>query len=179
MGNLLWMCNIGNLLLAFGLFANHRPLIRASAIWTIPGLAIWGWYVMRGANLSSTMAHVGGIIVGLIALRKVGMDRLTWLYAFVWYLFMQLAARLTTDPALNVNVAHHVQTGWESAFPSFLMFWLVMTVLVAALLWTIGRVLQRYWPADAIRREQRAIEVNDPGPLPADSEPQSASARRS
>ena len=41
MGNLLWMCNVGNLLLAIGLFFNHRELIRAAAIWTIPGLLLW------------------------------------------------------------------------------------------------------------------------------------------
>ena len=39
------MCNIGNLLLAIGLFLNHRELIRAAAIWMIPGLGIWFWYV--------------------------------------------------------------------------------------------------------------------------------------
>ena len=40
LGNLLWMCNVGNLLLAIGLFLDHRELIRAAAIWTIPGLVV-------------------------------------------------------------------------------------------------------------------------------------------
>src|SRR5258708_2314207 len=43
-GNLLWMCNVGNLLLAIGLFIERRELIRGAAIWTIPGLAIWILY---------------------------------------------------------------------------------------------------------------------------------------
>ena len=47
MGNLLWMCNVGNLLLSVGLFLNHRELIRAAAIWTIPGLGIWARYASQ------------------------------------------------------------------------------------------------------------------------------------
>ena len=34
--HMLWMCNIGNLMLAIGMFLDHRELIRAAAIWTIP-----------------------------------------------------------------------------------------------------------------------------------------------
>ncbi len=74
------------------------------------------------------------------------MDRLAWLYAFVWYLFMQIVSRLTTAPDLNVNVAHHIQTGWQSTFSSFWKFSLVMTVIVGAGLWAIGKALSVIWP---------------------------------
>ena len=153
MGNLLWMCNVGNLLLAIGLFLNHRELIRAAAIWTIPGLGVWFWYVWLSGStaLSSTLAHVGGLIVALIVLPRVRMDRLAWLYAFVWYLFMQIVSRLTTAPDLNVNVAHHIQAGWENAFASFWKFWLVMTLLVAVGLWGIGKALSFIWPIRSFR----------------------------
>ena len=149
MGNLLWMCNVGNLLLAIGLFLNHRELIRAAAIWTIPGLGIWIRYVLFEYDfvVSSALAHVGGIIVGLMVLRRVRMDRIAWVYAFVWYLFMQLVSRLVTDPRLNVNVAHRIQTGWEHAFSGYWRFWVVMTALVAFCLWAIGMVLSWTWPA--------------------------------
>ena len=149
MGNLLWMCNIGNLLLAIGLFIGHRELIRAAAIWTIPGLGLWIRYVLFEYDFvfSSALAHVGGIIVALIALRRVRMDRVAWFYAFIWYLFMQIASRSTTSPALNVNVAHRVQTGWENSFSSYWRFWLVMSAVVALCLWAIGRILSWVWPA--------------------------------
>ena len=155
LGNLAWMCNIGNLLLAIGLFLNHKELIRATAIWTIPGLGIWFWFVWLdgSTSLSSTLAHVGGIIVGMIVLRRVRMDHIAWLYAFVWYLFMQLVSRRVTSPDLNVNVAHHIQTGWENTFSSFWKFWLVMTVLVAVALWAIGLVLSWIWPAASIKTD--------------------------
>ena len=153
LGNLAWMCNVGNLLLAIGLFLNHKELIRAAAIWTIPGLGIWFWFVwLNGSTpLSSTLAHVGGVIVGMIVLRRVRMDRIAWLYALAWYLFMQLVSRNVTSPDLNANVAHHIQAGWENSFSSFWKFWLVMTVLVALALWAIGLVLSWIWPAASIK----------------------------
>ena len=149
MGNLLWMCNIGNVLLALGLFLNHRELIRAVAIWTIPGLGIWIRYVLFEYDfvISSALAHVGGIIVALIVLRRVRMDRIAWVYAFVWYLFMQVVSRLVTDPRLNVNVTDRIQTGWEQAFSSYWRFWIVMTALVGFCLWAIGIMLSWRWPA--------------------------------
>ena len=148
-GNLAWMCNVGNLLLAIGLFLHHKELIRAAAIWTIPGLAVWFWYVWLSGSTawSSTLAHVGGMIVGLWVLRRVRMDRTAWIYALAWYLFMQAISRLLTSPDLNVNVAHRIQPGWERAFGSFWKFWLVLTAVTAFGLWVIGRVLLLIWPS--------------------------------
>jgi len=157
MGNLLWMCNIGNLLLAVGLFFNHREMIRAAAIWTIPGLAIWIRYVLFEYDfvVSSALAHVGGIIVALIVLRRVRMDRLAWLFAFAWYLVMQVVSRLVTDPRLNVNVVDRIQTGWEHTFSSYWKFWILMTTLVAVGLWVIGMVLSWVWPV----RDQESVTL--------------------
>ena len=149
MGHLMWMCNAGNVLLGIGLLLSHRELIRAAAIWTIPGLAVWVIYVLlpSGFYFSTTLAHVGGFIVGLIALRRVGMDRTAWIYALAWYLFTQVAARLLTPAELNVNVSHRVQDGWGNAFTSYWKFWLVVTIVTAAVLWVIGKALSLMWPA--------------------------------
>ena len=154
MGNLLWMCNVGNLLLAVGLLLNHREMIRAAAIWTIPGLGIWIRYVLFEYDfvVSSALAHVGGILVALVVLRRVRMDRIAWVYAFAWYLVMQVVSRLTTDPRLNVNVVDRIQTGWENAFSSYWKFWIVMCAIVAVGLWVIGLALSWIWPPAAETR---------------------------
>jgi hypothetical protein len=148
MGNLLWMCNVGNLGLAIGLFFNRRELIRAAAIWTIPGLLIWIRYVVLEYDyvFSSFLAHVGGIAIGLIVLRRVRMDRIAWLYAFGWYLILQVAAHLITHPELNVNLAFRIQPGWEHTFSSYGKFWFALSTVVAASLWVIGKVLSWVWP---------------------------------
>ena len=147
-GNLLWMCNLGNVLLGIGLLIDHRELIRAAAIWTIPGLGIWIVYVLvpSGFYFSTTLAHVGGFIVGMIALRRVRMDRTAWIYAFAWGLLTQIAARLLAPADLNVNVAHRVQDGWDKTFTSYWKFWIVLTISVAVTLWLIGRALLLIWP---------------------------------
>jgi hypothetical protein len=148
LGHVLWMCNIGNLILAIGLFLNNSLMIRISVIWTFPGLVIWLAYVVVawGMFLTSTLAHVGGLIVGIIAIRRVGMDRSAWRYALGWYLIIQLLSRLFTPANLNVNVAHQVDAAWQQTFNAYWKFWLVLTIVTAIVLWLIGTVLNRIWP---------------------------------
>ena len=150
LGHLLWMCNIGNLMLAMGLFLEKPLVIRFSAIWMIPGLLVWILYVVLawGVFLTSTLAHVGGLAVAMIALSRVRMDRAAWRWAFGWYLMVQLASRFLTPAVLNVNLAHAVQPGWERAFPSYWVFWLVLTLVTAAVLWLSGLFLWSIWPGD-------------------------------
>ena len=147
LGHMLWMCNVGNLLLAMGLFLEKRRVIRLAAIWTIPGLLVWIIYVVLawGVFLTSTLAHVGGLAVALIALSRYGMDRTAWGWAFGWYLMIQLASRFVTAPELNVNLAHAVQPGWEGTFPFYWTFWLVLTTLTVVTLWLSGLLLRSIW----------------------------------
>jgi len=151
LGNMLWMCNIGNLLLAIGLFLNHAKLIRVASIWMVPGLAVWFVYVVLewGIFLTSTLAHLGGIIVSAIALRRVRMDQTAWLYALGWYFAIQLLSRLITPAALNVNVAHAVDSAWKQTFTSYWKFWAVLSVIAVVLLWIVNVVLYKIWPPRA------------------------------
>lgn len=149
--HILWMCNVGNLLLAVGLLTMRPVLIRVAAVWLIPGLWLWYWYAVRpwGFVPTSTLAHVGGLAVGMCALAVVRVDRRTWAYALAWYLCMQLVCRLFTPPALNVNVAHRVYEGWEGAFGAYWQFWLATTTIVAAALGLIVLLLSKLWPPSA------------------------------
>lgn len=147
-GHMLWMCNIGNLVLAIGLFVEQPLLVRVSAVWTIPGLIVWFLYVVLawGVFLTSTLAHVGGIAVAAIALKTYRMDRGSWVYAFGWLLVMQLLSRLFTAPQLNVNLAHAIQPGWERTFSSYWTFWLVLVIVTGAVLWLSGLLWRALWP---------------------------------
>ena len=75
LGHMLWMCNIGNLLLAIALFTEQALLVRVAAIWMVPGVLVWFAYVVPTWGmlftgkfsyaelfgvLSSTLAHLGG-----------------------------------------------------------------------------------------------------------------------
>jgi len=150
LGHLMWMCNLGNLLLALGLFLEKPIVVRLAAIWTIPGLLIWFLYVVLvwTGFLTSFFAHVGGLIVAMIALSRYGMDRISWRWAFGWYLVVQLLSRFVTAPELNVNLAHAVQPGWEHTFHSYWSFWLVLTICTAVGLWLSSLLLWRIWPVN-------------------------------
>ena len=163
LGHLFWMCNIGNLILAMGLFREKPLVIRLAAIWTLPGLVVWFVYVVLawGVFLSSTLAHVGGIIVAMIALRHYGMDRIAWRWALGWYLVVQLASRFFTPPELNVNLAHTVQPGWEQTFQSYWTFWLVLTAITIVSLWLCGLLLWRIWPANEPQVNSRRVGSDD------------------
>ena len=159
---MLWMCNIGNLLLALGLFFEQVLLIRVAVIWMVPGVGVWFVYVVPTWGklltggfsytelfgvVSSTLAHIGGFCAGIGVIRRVRMDRRAWFYAFIWYFLVQLMSRLVTPAALNVNVAHNIQAGWEHTFSSYLKFWFVLTTLVGICLWALGLLLGMLWPA--------------------------------
>ena len=160
LGHILWMCNIGNLVLAFGLFFEKPVVIRLASIWMVPGLIIWFIYVVMawGVFLTSTLAHVGGLIVAMFALSKYGMDRITWRWAFGWWLVVQLLSHYVTSPDLNVNLAHAVGYGWERTFHSYWLFWLTMNVATAIVLWLCGLLLSSLWPA-GVREELVAEEL--------------------
>ncbi|HKV34887.1 MAG TPA: hypothetical protein VJP89_11210 [Pyrinomonadaceae bacterium] len=158
LGHIFWMCNIGNLVLALGLFLEKPLLVRVAAIWTIPGLFIWFVYVVLawGVFLTSTLAHIGGLAVAAIALKTYRMDRNSWLYAFGWALLMQFISRLFTARDLNVNLAHFVQPGWDRTFTSYWSFWLVLTIATLAALWLSGLLWRTLWPAAEARRHAAA-----------------------
>ncbi|MBC8030403.1 MAG: hypothetical protein H7Z16_09850 [Pyrinomonadaceae bacterium] len=163
-GHTLWMCNIGNLLLAVGLFLEKPILIRVAAIWMVPGVAVWFIYVVPTWGillagqaslrqlfgvLSSTLAHLGGFTVGMLVLRRVRMDGRAWVYAFAWYFVMQLLSRLITPVPMNINVSQNIQGGWEQSFSAYWKFWLVLTLIVGALIWVLASILKLVWPVES------------------------------
>jgi hypothetical protein len=157
-GHLLWMCNVGNLVLAVGMLLNVPILVRMAVGWLIPGLGLWiVTYVLPGwILLTSAVAHVGGFLVGVTALARVGASRWAWLEATAYYLFMQQAARLATPAELNVNVAHSVWPGWEQHFSSYWRFWLASTAVAATGQWLLWLVLQWLLPSrDSVRAARR------------------------
>lgn len=150
LGHMLWMCNIGNLVLAIGMFTDRPVLVRIASLWMVPGLIVWFVYVVLawGVFLTSTLAHVGGIVVAGFALRRVGMDKLSWLYALLWYFVVQLFSRFFTPRDMNVNLSHVVDAGWQQTFNAYWKFWLVLTIITAAILWVLAMLLRLLWPAE-------------------------------
>ena len=161
LGHMLWMCNIGNLLLALGIFFEKPLLVRVAVIWSLPGALVWCLYVVptwgiiltgQGSfsevygAISSTLAHVGGLSVAILAIRRMKMKAGAWIYALGWYFIIQAASRFFTSAALNVNLSHHLAYGWETRFSSYWKFWCLLTVTTALLLWLLELLLRLLWP---------------------------------
>ena len=137
------------LLLAVGLLLGRLIPIRVAALWMIPGLVVWFLYVVMpyGVFLTSMLAHIGALIAAMIALQRVRVDARAWMYALGWYFIVQLLSRWLTPVEFNVNLSQTVQAGWEQTFSSYWKFWVVLTLLVAAGLWALGKVFSLLWPA--------------------------------
>ena len=150
------------------MFLEQPRLIRVAVFLMFPGVLVWLVYVvptwgmlLTGAFtyteffgvISSTLAHIGGFAVGMIALRRVGVERFTWLHAFAWSLLIQLISRLITGADLNVNLSHAIQPGWEHTFTSYWKFWLVLMTVGALFLWVLGLLLNHLWPSSAVTAE--------------------------
>ena len=178
-GQVFWMCNIGNLVLAIGIFLNERTIIRVAAIWMVPGVLVWIAYVVPTWGilfsgeatlgqlfgiLASTLAHLGGFSVGMLVLRRVRMDSRAWVYAFGWYFVLQLISRIATPRPMNVNVSQQIQAGWESSFSAYWKFWVVLTVLVAICLGVLATILKLVWPVETGKLPIATTPVSDTEP---------------
>ena len=149
-GHILWMCHVANLTLALGLFLGKRELVRVSVLWLIIGAPLWISDMARFGlrSLSTFGTHIGGLIIGVIALCKVKCGHRSWLYAFLFFVVLQQASHLFTPPELNVNTAHYVYRGWEMLFTNYLLFWIITTALSAVVLWGLGKALVRFFPPE-------------------------------
>lgn len=152
--NMLWMCNVSNLTLAAGLLFDLKWLTRLSVIWLIPGLPLWLLEVVvhGGWLVTSFLTHIGALIVGLVAMRWVRADKWMWAYAFAWFLLVQQLSRMFTSteyPFWNVNVAHTIYKGYESAVSHYWQFWVITTLMVAVGLFVLGFILWKLFPPDA------------------------------
>ena len=168
-GHLLWVCTASNLLLAVGLFLDLPMLIRVAVMWLIAGLPLWAWDLLEQVAwpVSTFLTHFGGLAIGLVALSRVRAARRLWVYAFVWYLALQLAGRLLTRPELNVNLAHEVHGSWRGLFDSYWKFWVFMSLLMAAALWLAGRAMLKLFPPAAARPERGGYGDDDVSPQAA------------
>ena len=149
---ILWLCHLGNLVLALGIGLRQPLLVRVAVLWLILGFPLWlGDVAQFGLEgFTSGLTHLGGLVVGLIALRPLGFSQSVWLYALGWYLVMQLICRWWTAPELNINIAHAVYRGWEGLFPSYALYWVLTTAGAAAILYLLELILIRLFPPNPV-----------------------------
>jgi hypothetical protein len=144
----LWMCHLANLLLAAGLFLANPLIIRAAVILLIFGIPPWivDMFVIRIVTPVSVASHLGGLIVGLLAVSKVRAKPWAWPAALACFVFVQIICRFLTPPALNVNTSHRVYDIWKGLISNYWVYWLISTAILAVSLWVIDLLLAKFFP---------------------------------
>jgi hypothetical protein len=92
-------------------------------------------------EVTSIGTHYVALLVGLLVVLRQSMGKHSWIYAIIWFLFLQQVTRLFTPAELNINLAHGAYPGWENLFPSYWQYWAFTTVCSALALWIIAKCL--------------------------------------
>jgi hypothetical protein len=150
---MLWSCHISNLMLAAGLFLGNPFLIRVAVFWLILGVPPWIADMLWSKLVTgvSIFSHLGGFIVAMVAIRRVGAKRGSWIPSLIYFVILQQITRLVTEsgPYTNINVAHFAYGPMKDWFTSYWTYWAVNTSAVALTLIIIEFILVRLFPIRA------------------------------
>lgn len=142
----LWACHLGALAVGVGWLARAPRVNAVGCLWLAMGDVLWGIDLANGGELipTSLLTHAGGLAIGIAGVVRMGLPRLSWLWAVAAFLGLQLACRIATPPELNVNLSHAVQTGWEQRFPSYVAYEAMLLAIGAASFWAVERASERW-----------------------------------
>jgi hypothetical protein len=106
---MLWLCHVATLLMAMGLLAGwHRWVAGGFLLHVAFGTVGWLLDVLETGDttLSSVLVHMLPLVAGTLEVKRKGWPSgvvlPTWLFFTLWV----ISCHWTTDPALNVNMAH-------------------------------------------------------------------------
>lgn len=140
--NLFFVCYTATLLLGVGILGRRPLLACTGAGWLLAGFPLWLYDAVANEDweTSCTAFHVGGLVIGLMVLRRCPMPRGTGIFAIALALLLWLLTRLLTPEALNINAAFSVYRGWEGIFSDYWLFVGVSIVFFGLYFWALARV---------------------------------------
>jgi hypothetical protein len=126
--DLFWVCNVSMPLLVLGCILEQSRLAASAVMILAYGTPLWTLDLLTGGQLviTSPLIHVGGLVIGGFAVGRLGWPRGTWAIASLLTAALLLFSRLVTPPDANVNLAFRVHEGWESLFPSHILYVVLM-----------------------------------------------------
>ncbi len=130
--HIIWSCHLGCLIVGIGLLYRLQWLFAVGFFWLTMGVPLWLLNVLTSHEymLTSTLSHIGGIIIAVYGLRFLIIPRFAWTAATAGLVILGIITRLVTAPEANVNLAFAVWSGWEDTFPSH--FWYLVMLLSMA-----------------------------------------------
>lgn len=142
--NLLWACHLGALLVGLGCLFQLSLVISIGLLWLVLGNIFWFMYLFGGGEFifTSSLTHIGGIIVGLYAIKNREIPEYSWVRAVVALATLQLITRFATAPGENVNLAFRVHEGWENIFPVYSLY-ILFLLFLATLIFYVSELMLR------------------------------------
>jgi len=152
---LVFVCYTANLLLGIGILIRSPLFIGAGFGWTLIGFPLWLYDAILNSDweLSATLFHTCGPIVGILALRSFRLPGHTWIFAEFVGLVLYGLARLLTDGALNVNAAFRVYDGWEGIFSNYTLYFFIMLVGYGIFFFALPYISNRFLFAEHVADE--------------------------
>ncbi|MFY9553117.1 MAG: hypothetical protein WAV20_06935 [Blastocatellia bacterium] len=150
----LWMCHLGAALVGVGLLISSATTNGIGTSFLLVGTPLWLMYLAGGGEFypTSCFPHIGGLAIGLYAVRRLGLPSGTWWKAVIALITLVGLCRLITPRQANVNVAFAVYPGVEQYFTSHGIY-LVTMMCLAAGYFLVSEYLQRRWLVSRTVRE--------------------------
>jgi hypothetical protein len=143
--DLLWACHLGALAIGVGCVTRRAALVAVGLSFLAYGVPLWLLDLATGGEFVPTSAgtHLGGLAVGVAAVRRLGWPTGTWRRALAASIGLLGVTRLVTPPAANVNLVFAVAGGWEARFPSHAAYLALMIAGAGAVFFIAERLARR------------------------------------
>lgn len=145
--DVMWGCHIATLLIGIGALLGRAEPVAIGVLWLCFGNPMWVLDLSTGGEFlpTSLCTHVGGLVLGLWALKRLGFPHHAWLFATGAYLVLLGLTRLLTPRSANVNLAFAVESGWEKTFPSYPQYLALLVAGGAATFFVVGLALRKVY----------------------------------
>ncbi|MEZ6145455.1 MAG: hypothetical protein R3B91_08580 [Planctomycetaceae bacterium] len=99
----LWACHLASLLTGTGILLRRPTFIGIGVLWLVVGIPLWCVYLAIGGAFrpASLLTHVGGLAVGVLGLKAIGMRSNLWWKAIL--VLLVLLCHLTMADASGVE----------------------------------------------------------------------------
>lgn len=147
MFNLLWICNVCNVVLIAGMLRKNATLVWVATLWLIAGTPMWIMDDVLHHTFTphAVLTHVGSAAVGLLWMRSAPAPKAVWMHAIGLAVGLLFLTHYVSPPELNVNVAH--RSYFEVPFVRSHVVYVALNLgLFAGILWVMENAIKRWLP---------------------------------
>lgn len=145
---ILWVCNISNLVLGISIMMTYSTLIWISTLWIVLGTPLWVVQDLINYStleMSGILTHFGSSLIGLTAIKHFPKTGTFWKKALIYFLFIQIFSRIITSPIDNINVSFSPYKFYFSqVFSHYWTFWFVGLMVIGGVLFLLERFFERF-----------------------------------